>query len=255
MINPRSASPRIVFSSGNLSSGVVLHHENWHFLRVSAHDFARAHICLIDGMLDHYKRSKNTRLHQGVPRLREQGEESDLKTFFVPGDGSRAAGTSRKAFARRRSSDSSPTASRTASFAASSTDAPEARRPSRSSPSTTTSGGPGTVSNLPRTPPTSSSTCRPSAGGRRRPLHGDEQRRRTTSTTTSSWSSDGDKATACSRARATSPGTAFSDNFENFYYISVPHVVEAMKAQHEHLWSLATPAENLPKTNVQPSTN
>jgi HKD family nuclease len=50
-------------------------------------------------------------------------------------------------------------------------------------------------------------------------------------------------------------GTAFTDNFENFYWITIPHVVKAMKDQHEHLWSLATPSDNLPATNVQPSTN
>jgi hypothetical protein len=50
-------------------------------------------------------------------------------------------------------------------------------------------------------------------------------------------------------------GTAFSDNFENFYYITIPEIVSAMKSQYEHLWSLATPKENLPKTNVLPPTN
>ena len=47
-------------------------------------------------------------------------------------------------------------------------------------------------------------------------------------------------------------GTAFTDNFENFYYVTIPHVVKAMKDQHEHLWSLATPEEKLPKENVLP---
>ena len=50
-------------------------------------------------------------------------------------------------------------------------------------------------------------------------------------------------------------GTAFTDNFENFYFITVPHVVEAMKAQHEHLFDLATEEKNLPKENTLPPTN
>lgn len=49
-------------------------------------------------------------------------------------------------------------------------------------------------------------------------------------------------------------GTAFSDNFENFYFITIPPVVEAMKAQQKHLFELATPPENLPTTNVRPPT-
>lgn len=47
-------------------------------------------------------------------------------------------------------------------------------------------------------------------------------------------------------------GSAFKDNFENFYLIRIPHVVEAMKKQHDHLWDLATPEESLPQTNVAP---
>ena len=46
--------------------------------------------------------------------------------------------------------------------------------------------------------------------------------------------------------------TAFTDNFENFYWIKIPEIVAAMKAQHEHLWSLATPEENLPNKDVLP---
>jgi hypothetical protein len=47
-------------------------------------------------------------------------------------------------------------------------------------------------------------------------------------------------------------GTAFTDNFENFYWITIPEIVEKMKAQHAHLWDLATEEKNLPKTNVLP---
>ena len=50
-------------------------------------------------------------------------------------------------------------------------------------------------------------------------------------------------------------GTAFSDNFENFYFITIPHVVEAMKAQQQRLFALGTSEENLPRTNVLPPTN
>jgi len=54
ILDPRSESPRIVFSSGNMSSGTVLHHENWHFVKLPGEThFAQAHVCRIDGLTDH----------------------------------------------------------------------------------------------------------------------------------------------------------------------------------------------------------
>jgi hypothetical protein len=92
LINPRSESPRVVFSSGNLTSGVVLHHENWHFVAPSADTyFAKAHLCLIEGLESH---ASSKREYSGFIRSCKDAipnkEERDLKTFFVPGEGDRA---------------------------------------------------------------------------------------------------------------------------------------------------------------------
>lgn len=51
LINPRGDSEhmKMTFSSGNMSSGVVTHHENWHFIEVARDSyFAQAHVCLMD---------------------------------------------------------------------------------------------------------------------------------------------------------------------------------------------------------------
>ena len=46
---------------------------------------------------------------------------------------------------------------------------------------------------------------------------------------------------------------AFSKNFENFYYITVPEVVEKFKAQYEYKFTeLATAEEDMPDTMVMP---
>ncbi|MFH1129723.1 MAG: hypothetical protein V1754_00180, partial [Pseudomonadota bacterium] len=51
--NNNSEYMKMVFSSGNLSSGAVLHHENWHFIEVARESFfAQAHVCLMQAQID-----------------------------------------------------------------------------------------------------------------------------------------------------------------------------------------------------------
>ncbi|MBP9112172.1 MAG: hypothetical protein KBF88_05150 [Polyangiaceae bacterium] len=92
VINPKGEHPRIVFSSGNMSSGIVLHHENWNFVTVPKNThFAQAHLCLIEGTLDHATSGKEYRAFiDSCRKAIPVKEESDIRTFFVPGDGDRA---------------------------------------------------------------------------------------------------------------------------------------------------------------------
>ena len=260
MINPRSEKPRIVFSSGNLSSGVVLHHENWHFLRVPARThFAKAHVCLMDGMLDHYRTKQEYSTY--IKTCRDGagiGEESDLKTFFVPGDGGRAGQNvttgirtaTQLGIAAHRFSYSLLRRELDARFAAGSP--PEVKLVADDDIWWAGHGAtPGSVPNT------------ADEYGFVQTLEADGLKVRYMETNNNAHylhhnkfivftTPQGDAAFA---GAGNLTGTAFTDNFENFYWITVPHIVKAMKDQHEHLWSLATPAENLPKTNVQPSTN
>lgn len=260
IINPRSESPRIVFSSGNLSSGVVLHHENWHFLRVPARThFAKAHVCLMDGMLEHYRTKqeystyiKSCRDGAGV------GEESDLKTFFVPGDGGRAGQHVKNGIrtatslgiAAHRFSYSVLRRELAARFAAGSP--PEVKLIADDDIWWAGHGA----------PPDSVPNTAQEYGFVQELQEGGMQVRYMETNNNAHYlhhnkfivfsTPQGDAAFA---GAGNFTGTAFTDNFENFYWITVPHIVEAMKQQHEHLWSLATPEQRLPETNVQPPLN
>lgn len=83
---------RIGFSSGNMSSGTTTHHENWHFITTSPKTyFAKAHLCLREGILNHDSSKKEfTRFIASCKKKIDVNEESDIKTFFVPGEGVQA---------------------------------------------------------------------------------------------------------------------------------------------------------------------
>lgn len=87
-----SDAVKIVFSSGNMSSGVSTHHENWHFVTTNKKSFfAQAHLCLKEGMLNHGQGIKEySDFITSCKKKISAPEESDIKTFFVPGEGDRA---------------------------------------------------------------------------------------------------------------------------------------------------------------------
>src|SRR5262249_23642880 len=82
--------------SGNMSSGVVLHHENWHFIEVARSSyFAQAHQCLMDAQVSTTASASKSAYRAALKACRddiEAPEESDIKAFFVPAlDDSRRA--------------------------------------------------------------------------------------------------------------------------------------------------------------------
>lgn len=84
---PRKST--IVFSSGNMSSGTVLHHENWHFLTMDTSSFFyQIHQCIKEGMLNHA--SKKSLFKKFISQCRgaiESEPESDIQVYIVPSDG------------------------------------------------------------------------------------------------------------------------------------------------------------------------
>jgi hypothetical protein len=90
LINPkgRSAYMKMSFSSGNMSSGVVTHHENWHFIDVKRKSyFATAHVCLMEAQIDEEASSGRTQYKNFLNECRgaiEEPEETDIKAFFIP---------------------------------------------------------------------------------------------------------------------------------------------------------------------------
>jgi hypothetical protein len=79
---------RLIFSSGNMSSGVVLHHENWHFITMpSSTYFAQSHLCLMKAQLDPKAVSSKEAYTSSIMNCRSQikaPEENDIKAFFIP---------------------------------------------------------------------------------------------------------------------------------------------------------------------------
>lgn len=258
LINPRSDEPRIVFSSGNLSSGVVLHHENWHFVRTPARThFAKAHVCLMEGMLDHYRTKqeygsfiKTCRDAAGI------GEEADIKTFFVPGDGGRAGQQIKNGIVNATSIQ---IAAHRFSYKLIRTELE--RRLSGANPPDVKLvvdddlwwAGHG-LEDVPNTAD-EFEMVKPLAekGLEVRYMETNHGNHYLHHNKFIVFETPQGKAAFAGAGNFT--GTAFTDNFENFYYITIPHVVDAMKAQHDHLYGLATEEANLPKENVLPPTN
>jgi len=91
---------KIAFSSGNLSSGLATHHENWHFVTTNSSSyFAQAHLCLMNGMLDHHEGKKEyAQFVKSCKSKIDVPEEDDMKTFFVPGEGPQALAVMKKSF-------------------------------------------------------------------------------------------------------------------------------------------------------------
>ena len=256
LFNPRSEAPRVVFSSGNLSSGVVLHHENWHFLRVPARThFAKAHVCLMDGMLEHYRsKQEYSGYIKGCRDGAGIGEEADLKTFFVPGDGGRAGQFITKGI---RSATSLGIAAHRFSYKGLRVEL-DRRLRAESPPDVRLvvdddlwwagrgeEVGPNSAQEFEMLAPLQEK------GLQVRYMQTNHAAKYLHHNKFIVFSTPQGDAAFTGAGNFT--GTAFTDNFENFYYVTIPHVVAAMKAQHEHLWALATDEADLPKTNVLPA--
>lgn len=93
IINPHDPLTfQMVFSSGNMSTGTVIHHENWHFLTTSPQSYlAQAHLCLKENLIDHGDSKKDfvSNMKNCLGQISTE-EESDIKVFFVPGQGKEA---------------------------------------------------------------------------------------------------------------------------------------------------------------------
>lgn len=93
MVNPTDKKKvTLSFASANMSSGTTIHHENWHFVTAATNShFVQSHLCLKDAEFDHADSRKQFIKYMSECRASiKVEEESDIKTFFVPGDGDKA---------------------------------------------------------------------------------------------------------------------------------------------------------------------
>ncbi|HXH30353.1 MAG TPA: phospholipase D-like domain-containing protein [Bacteriovoracaceae bacterium] len=93
VVNPHATDvTRIVFSSGNLTSGTSINHENWNFVTTSPKSFfAQAHRCVVEGMVVAGDKKANFANFLNKCRSEIQAQpESDIRVFFSPVDGKEA---------------------------------------------------------------------------------------------------------------------------------------------------------------------
>lgn len=96
VINPHDAKVvKVVFSSGNMTSGTSINHENWNFVTTSAESyFAQAHKCVVEAMVESGDTKKNFGAHLNSCRSKIAAKpESDIQIFFSPIDGKEALDT------------------------------------------------------------------------------------------------------------------------------------------------------------------
>ncbi len=89
-VSDPNSTVKMVFGSGNLSSGTHLHHENWHFADLARDSyFVQSHVCLIDALLDPSEASTDGKgaFRKAMNTCRDEisaVEEDDLQAFFIP---------------------------------------------------------------------------------------------------------------------------------------------------------------------------
>lgn len=93
IVNPNDPKvSKIVFSSGNMTSGTSINHENWNFVTTSSQSyFAKAHVCVIDAMIEAGDAKKNFAANLNACRSKIAAKpETDITVYFAPVDGAQA---------------------------------------------------------------------------------------------------------------------------------------------------------------------
>lgn len=94
VVNPFATDTefKFAFGSGNMTSGLVLHHENWHFITTNRQSYlAQAQVCLMNAEIKNAESANDFRTAM-ASCLQAIGiaPEDDIKPFFVPGQGDQA---------------------------------------------------------------------------------------------------------------------------------------------------------------------
>jgi len=261
LINPDAATTRIAFGSGNISSGLVLHHENWHFITLpSSTYFAQAHRCLMDGLIGHASSKSVFSDHiRSCRQAIDATEEGDIKALFIPGESGRAtqyllngiAQADEIAIAAHRFTHST-----IVGRLASRLDSAEPPRMRLVLDDDMYWAGHGEVTggNEPFEYDRVSSLVERGADARYVESNHEAHLLHHNKFMVFTMPHDQPNATFCGAGNFTKSG--MRDNFENFYFITVPEVVERFEQQYEHLFStLATRVDNMPSKNVLPPQN
>lgn len=91
----------VVFGSGNMSTGTTLHHENWSFVTTNSQThFYQAHECIREGMLNIQSRKNFKVFFKKCRSEIKNSEEKDIKVYAVPSDGKMAMENIKDKFSR-----------------------------------------------------------------------------------------------------------------------------------------------------------
>jgi hypothetical protein len=259
LVNPGAATMKIAFSSGNMSSGVVLHHENWHFITLSSQTyFAQAHLCMMQAELDHYQSKTEYRNYiEGCLQDIEHEEEGDIKSFFVPADRMRA---SKQLVDAVYQADSIDVAAHRFSYTKL-VSALKSRLQSDNIPVRLVADddmhwagqGQQVGDNLSFEYYNVKSLVTRGAEARWMETNHDAHLLHHNKFLIFDMPEGERDGVFCGAGNLT--GTGFSENWENYYYVTIPEVVDAYKKQYDHMWNdLATPQDRMPTENVLPPT-
>lgn len=262
MVNPNSKDKvKIVFSSGNMTSGVILHHENWHFITTSAKTyFAQAHLCVFKAMFEEKLSINKAAYVAHMKSCRAQikaPEESDIRVAFIPGDTVKADAMLLNGVGGKPGVNKAKNISIAAHrfFYSKMISALKARAQK---------GGVGirvitdddtywvgtTGEQLGDNVAAEYNNIQSLVG------KGAQDKYMETNDAGhllhhNKYLVFDDKAVFAGAGNLT--GSAFTTNYENFYYISIPSVVEKFQKQYEHAWQdLATAPEDMPKAHAYP---
>jgi hypothetical protein len=265
LINPypeNGGDMKLAFSSGNMTSGIVLHHENWHFITPERDTFfAKAHLCLVEGVLDHAtSKADYASFIKSCKAQIAEPEETDVKTFFIPGEGYRATDFVVKGIRNAKQI-------RLAAHRFSYNRMLDALRQEMSSTNKaelqmvydddTYWAGHGDQTGDNESWEYDNVTDLVSRGAQARWMetnHGGHLLHHN-KYLVFNMPQGSSMPSAVFGGAGNLTGTGFTTNFENFYYVEIPEVVAAYNKQYDHVWNdLATTDANLPSENVLPPT-
>ncbi len=89
MVNPASKDEvKLLFSSGNMTGGTSINHENWNFITTTAKSyFIQDHLCILNGMVDAGNAGKVFKEYVKNCRAKiSVSPEEDIRAYFSPVD-------------------------------------------------------------------------------------------------------------------------------------------------------------------------
>lgn len=255
VVNPGQKVVKIVFSSGNMSSGTSTNHENWNFITTSGDSyFAGAHKCVVESMISGGDTRDNFRTALNDCRAKIKAQpESDIKVFFSPIDG--RAALSQVQSAGNSATDISAMSHRLSGDVA------------RTFQSLLAKGKPvrfvldDDIYWAKKLGVDTGRNTTVEAAKIYRDLIAKGMKTRFLQTNQSIYQLQHNKfivynfgsTGAVFNGAGNFTSAAFNNNFENFYYITIPEVVDAYKKQYDLYFNqMATAEDDMPRDNVLP---